>query len=128
VSDRTIATKAVGVNATASTSVPPAGPSSVGEVGEPSALYEKILSVSFRVKNTGALAGNEVSQLYLGFPSAYGEPPKMLRGFAQTMLAREQTKTVIIPLRQKDVSVWDVVSQQWVSSSRTIHLEGTVQL
>jgi beta-glucosidase len=80
------------------------------------------------VKNTGALAGNEVSQLYLGFPSAYGEPPKMLRGFAQTMLAREQTKTVIIPLRQKDVSVWDVVSQQWVSSSRTIHLEGTFQL
>ncbi|KAJ7712931.1 hypothetical protein B0H14DRAFT_3637170 [Mycena olivaceomarginata] len=62
------------------------------------------------------VAGNEVSQLYLGFPSAYGEPPKMLRGFAQTMLARRR------------MSVWDVVSQQWVSSSRTIHLEGTFQL
>jgi beta-glucosidase len=50
------------------------------------------------------------------------------------MLNKGQSKTVTIPLRLKDVSVWDVVSQKWVvpkgtfkvligSSSRNIHLE-----
>ncbi|KAJ7477444.1 glycoside hydrolase superfamily [Mycena latifolia] len=118
---------------------PLASPSSVGDIGGPAVLYEEILAVSFRVQNTGELAGNEVSQLYLGFPAAYGEPPKVLRGFARTMLGRGQSKTVTIPLRRKDVSVWDVVSQQWElakgifsvmigSSSRAIHLEGTFQL
>ncbi|KAF7344682.1 Beta-glucosidase [Mycena venus] len=121
-------------------STPPASSSSVGDnIGGPAVLYEEILSVSFRVQNTGGLAGNEVSQLYLGFPAAYDEPPKVLRGFTRTMLGRGQSKTVTIPLRQKDVSVWDVVSQQWVlakgtlsvmvgSSSRAIRLEGTFQL
>jgi beta-glucosidase len=72
--------------------------------------------------------------LYLTFPDGAGEPPKVLRGFARTMLNKGQSKTVTIPLRLKDVSVWDVVSQKWVvpkgtfkvligSSSRNIHLE-----
>lgn len=126
-------------NATSTASAPPAGSSPVGNSGGPAALYEDLLRVSFRVQNTGALAGNEVSQLYLGFPAAYDEPPKVLRGFARTMLGHGQGKMVTIPLRQKDVSVWDVVSQQWVvakgeftvmvgSSSRAIHLTGTFEL
>ncbi|KAJ7354029.1 glycoside hydrolase superfamily [Mycena albidolilacea] len=96
-------TKAAGVNATASTSVLPAGPSSVG---------------------------NEVSQLYLGFPSAYSEPPKVLRGFARTMLALEQTKTVTIPLGQKDqlVLASGTFKVMVGSLSHAIHLEGTFQL
>jgi len=129
----------VSANSTGTVSTPLASSSSVGDIGGPAVLYEEILSVSFRVKNTGELAGNEVTQLYLGFPAAYGEPPKVLRGFARTMLGRGQSKTVILPLRRKDVSVWDVVSQQWVlakgtfsvmvgSSSRAIHLEDTFQL
>ncbi|KAJ7164325.1 glycoside hydrolase superfamily [Mycena filopes] len=126
-------------NATSTASAPPAGSSPVGNSGGPAALYEDLLRVSFRVQNTGTLAGNEVSQLYLGFPAVYDEPPKVLRGFARTMLGHGQGKTVTIPLRRKDVSVWDVVSQQWVvakgeftvmvgSSSRAIRLTGTFEL
>ncbi|KAJ7625259.1 beta-glucosidase [Mycena polygramma] len=126
----------VSTNATSTASAPPVGATPVGELGGPSALYEDILSVSFRVQNTGSVAGNEVSQLYLSFPTGYGQPPKVLRGFARTMLGRGQSKTVTLPLRLKDVSVWDVVSQTWIvpkgtfkvmvgSSSLAIHAEGT---
>ncbi|KAF7342570.1 Glycoside hydrolase family 3 protein [Mycena sanguinolenta] len=108
-------------------------------VGEPATLYEGIISVSFRIQNTGTLAGNEVPQLYLNFPPTYGEPPKVLRGFSRVRLERGEGKSVTISLRRKDVSVWDVVSQQWIiakgtfrvmvgSSSRNIHLEGTFHL
>ncbi|KAJ6459974.1 glycoside hydrolase superfamily [Mycena sanguinolenta] len=108
-------------------------------IGEPAALYEEIVFISFRVQNTGPLAGNEVPQLYLNFPAPYGEPPKVLRGFVRVMLEDGESKSVTISLRQKDVSVWDVVSQKWVlaegpftvmvgSSSRNIHLEGTFHL
>ncbi|KAJ7093688.1 beta-glucosidase [Mycena epipterygia] len=133
------ASASVSVNATSTASAPPAVSSPVGDIGGPAALYEDLLTVTFNVQNTGGVAGNEVSQLYLGFPAAYNEPPKTLRGFTRTMLNRGQSKTVSITLRQKDVSVWDVVSQKWViatgtfkvmvgSSSRAIHLEGTFQL
>ncbi|KAJ7702117.1 glycoside hydrolase superfamily [Mycena olivaceomarginata] len=126
----------VSANATGTLSAPSAGSTPVGELGGPAALYESILSVSFRVQNTGHVAGSEVSQLYLSFPEGYGEPPKVLRGFARTLLQRGQSKTVTIPLRVKDVSVWDVVSQKWVvpkgtftvqvgGSSRVLPLTGT---
>ncbi|KAJ7451239.1 glycoside hydrolase superfamily [Mycena galericulata] len=126
-------------NATSTTSAPPVISSPVGDIGGPAALYEDLLDVSFEVRNTGSVAGNEVSQVYIGFPDSYGEPPKVLRGFARTMFDPGESQTVSISLRQKDLSVWDVVTQQWVlgrgtfkvmvgSSSRVIHLEGTFQL
>ncbi|KAJ7820192.1 hypothetical protein B0H13DRAFT_2377972 [Mycena leptocephala] len=84
---------------------PPVGFTPVGDLGGPAALYQPALSVPFHVQNTGSLAGNEVSQLYLGFPAGDGEPPKVLRGFARTFLGRGQSQTVTIPLRLKDVRV-----------------------
>ncbi|KAJ7905945.1 fibronectin type III-like domain-containing protein, partial [Mycena leptocephala] len=103
------------------------------------AIYETALTVSFGVQNTGSVAGNEVSQLYLTFPAGYGEPPKVLRGFSRNLLQCGQSTEVTIPLRVKDVSVWDVVSQKWVlpkgtftvhvgSSSRILPLTGTFTL
>jgi beta-glucosidase len=91
------------------------------------------------VQNTGGVSGSEVSQLYLGFPSGTGQPPRVLRGFERTPLDRGQSKTVTIPLRAKDVSVWDVVQQKWVvpkgtfkvfvgSSSRNVRLEGSFRM
>ncbi|KAJ7182195.1 glycoside hydrolase superfamily [Mycena crocata] len=113
-----------------------AGSSPIGDEGGPSALYEDLLSVSFNIRNTGRVAGHEVPQVYLAFPTASGQPPKVLRGFSRVMLGAGQGKSVTLKLRRKDVSVWDVVSQQWVvakgsfgvmvgASSRDIKLEGT---
>jgi beta-glucosidase len=47
-------------------------------------------------------------------PLDSGEPPKVLRGFTRNFLGRERSKVVSIPLWLMDVSVWDVVSQEWV--------------
>ncbi|KAJ6607197.1 beta-glucosidase [Mycena sp. CBHHK59/15] len=133
------ASASVSGNATSTGSAPPAISSPVTNIGGPTALYQTLLTVTFTVQNTGGAAGNEVSQLYLGFPAAYNEPPKVLRGFERTFLHKGQSQTVQIPLRTKDVSVWDVVAQKWVvpkgtfkvmvgGSSRNIQLQTTFTL
>jgi len=60
-------------------------------------------SVSFTVTNTGAIAGTEKPQLYLGYPAAAGEPPKVLRGFDEVDLTAGQSKTVTLPLIIRDL-------------------------
>jgi len=103
--------------------------------GGPADLWETALTVSFHVKNTGDVDGHEVSQVYLGFPAAAGEPPKVLRGFERTWIKEHSTESVTIELTLKDISFWDVVSQAWVvptgqfsvfigASSRDIRLTG----
>ena len=103
--------------------------------GDP-ALWKTSLTVSFTVKNTGSLPGHEVSQIYLGFPAAAGEPPKVLRGFKRTYLKNGASTKVTVELTRRDLSVWDVVKQDWVvpsgkfevfvgASSRDVKLTGT---
>ncbi|EFP74047.2 uncharacterized protein PGTG_00003 [Puccinia graminis f. sp. tritici CRL 75-36-700-3] len=102
-------------------------------------LYDNLLKLQFRVTNTGELSGNEVAQLYVGFPSEVDEPPKVLRGFERVFLAKGETKTVSLDLRKKDLSYWDVISQAWEvpngsftfmigSSSRKIHLTQELEI
>ncbi|KAJ7112043.1 fibronectin type III-like domain-containing protein, partial [Mycena crocata] len=94
----------------------------------------------FTLKNTGRAAGAEVPRrLYLTFPQGYRQLPQALRGFASVKFNRGQGREVAIVLQKKDVSVWDVVSQQWVvakgtfgvkvgASSRDVKLTGSFQL
>ncbi|KAL8279083.1 hypothetical protein RQP46_008541 [Phenoliferia psychrophenolica] len=82
-------------------------------------LYDDVYTVTFDVKNVGDVDGNEVSQLYLGFPPAAGEPPKILRGFERTMIQKGETASVSISLNRKAISIWDVISQAWVVPSGT---------
>ncbi|KAJ7809008.1 glycoside hydrolase family 3 C-terminal domain-containing protein [Mycena olivaceomarginata] len=81
----------VSANATSTVGAPSATSSPVGQLGGPSELYDQVLSVSFRVQNTGDVAGNEVSQLYLTLLSGYGEPLKVLRGFSRNFLQSGHT-------------------------------------
>lgn len=60
-------------------------------------------TISFSLTNTGSVAGTEKPQLYLGYPSAAGEPSKVLRGFEEVDLAVGQTKTVSISLITRDL-------------------------
>lgn len=97
-------------------------------------LTTDILSpISVKITNTGRVAGEEVAQLYVGIPNA---PAKQLRGFEKVKLAPGEQTKVTFALRERDLSIWDVVSQAWViqrgeykffvgSSSRDIRWEGT---
>lgn len=59
--------------------------------------------ISFSVANSGSLAGTEIPQLYLGFPSSAGNPEKILRGFDEVPLAVGESKTVTMLLEQRSM-------------------------
>lgn len=70
--------------------------------------------VAATVTNTGARAGSEVVQLYLGDVEASVErPAKELKGFAKVALEPGESRRVEMPLRARDLSFWDVGSKGW---------------
>ncbi len=73
------------------------------------------VSVSVRVKNTGARSGAEVVQLYLRDVAApVAMPQKALKAFAKVQLAPGEEKTVQFSLAPRDLSYWDVDDHVWV--------------
>jgi beta-glucosidase len=63
------------------------------------------VTISAQVTNAGALAGDEVVQLYLSRPGVAGAPLRALRGFSRVHLERGQTQTVQFELRGRDLDV-----------------------
>jgi beta-glucosidase len=57
------------------------------------------------VTNTGQRAGDEVAQLYLGFPDVPGAPLKALRGFERVHLEPGASKKVRFELQPRDLSM-----------------------
>ena len=57
------------------------------------------------VTNTGAKAGDEVAELYLGFPSVPGAPLKALRGFQRIHLDPGASQKVRFELKARDLSM-----------------------
>ena len=55
--------------------------------------------------NTGALAGDEVVQLYLKFPDIPGAPMRALRGFQRIHLAPGASQKVEFHLEPRDLSM-----------------------
>ena len=119
-----------GFNDDAPQPILPAGGAPGGNPG----LWEIVATVEATVTNTGSVEGDEVAQLYIGLGD--GEPPKVLRGFERLTIPAGGSATFTADLTRKDVSVWDVVSQNWVEvenpkiyvgdSSRNTPLEGTL--
>jgi beta-glucosidase len=103
--------------ATTSPSAPatpfPYSPAGGAPGGNPS-LYDVLYSVWVTVSNTGKRAGKEVVQLYISYPSSVGEPPRQLRGFEKVSLDVGGNTEVNFDLVRKDLSYWDVISQNWV--------------
>jgi beta-glucosidase len=63
------------------------------------------LNVAVTVTNTGALAGDEVVQLYLKFPDIPGAPVRALRGFQRIHLAPAASQKVEFHLESRDLSM-----------------------
>ncbi|KAL4927617.1 beta-glucosidase [Aspergillus undulatus] len=80
------------------------------------ALWETLYNVTVSVANTGDVEGSAVPQLYVTFPESTpaGTPPKQLRGFDKVPLAPGESKKVTFELMRRDLSYWDIVSQQWL--------------
>ena len=69
------------------------------------------------MQNTGSLAGAEVTQVYLGFPSGFGEPPLRLVGWSKVPLQAGAQKQVTVAVNagssSHPLSSWDTNSNAW---------------
>jgi beta-glucosidase len=63
------------------------------------------MTAEVTVTNTGKRAGDEVAQLYLGFPNVAGEPIRALRGFRRVHLGPGQSETLRFELKPRDLSM-----------------------
>lgn len=96
------------------------------------------LVATFKVKNTGAVAGAEVAELYVSdVESSIFRPKKELKGFKKVFLAPGEEKEISISLGSRAFSYYNVLIKDWHvesgefriligSSSRDIRLEGSV--
>ena len=83
------------------------------------------LLVSLSVKNTGAVAGKEVVQLYTSMPNtAIDRPKQELKAFHKTrLLAPGETAQLSLQIPIADLRYWDEQSKGWKleSGSYTVH-------
>ena len=72
------------------------------------------LRVTVDVSNTGARAGEEIVQLYVGYQgSRVDRPVKDLKAFAKVHLEAGETKTVPLQVPVKDLAFYDVAARAW---------------
>ena len=74
-------------------------------------------TVTATVTNTGSRSGADVAQLYVTDPSASGQPPLALQGFARVNLQPGQSQTVSFPLTQQNLRYWNSSSNAWATST-----------
>jgi beta-glucosidase len=98
------------------------------------------VSVTFDVTNTGARAGAEVAELFVGDRHApVPRPVKELKGFAKVNLGPGETKSVTVKLDRRAFSYYDVRKHAWTvapgdfdlfvaRSAEEIELTGNVSL
>ena len=70
------------------------------------------VAVSVEVTNSGAVAGDEVVQLYLTHPGIAGAPLRALEGFKRVHLDPGQKTTVSFTLANRQLSVVDTAGQR----------------
>jgi beta-glucosidase len=74
--------------------------------------------VTFNLANTGAVAGAEVAQVYLGLPASTNEPPKRLVGWQKVLLQPGASQAVTIEVDQNDsshpMSYWNTGTSSWL--------------
>jgi len=87
------------------------------EVSEPSPRENDIeITAKFTVKNTGNVAGSEITQLYISWPSdsALSHPPLRLKSFMKLCLEAGQVCFAQMHLTKYAVSSWSESSEKWV--------------
>lgn len=72
------------------------------------------LNATFKAKDVGGVAGKEVAQVYMTFPSRANEPPKLLKGFQKTDSLEPSAEIELsFSLAKEDLQIWDEKSKDW---------------
>jgi beta-glucosidase len=74
---------------------------------------ENARSVSFEVRNTGAVAGDEIAEVYVTLPAIAGEPFRKLAGWKRVSVAAGASQTVEVPLDPLYLSIYSVQDEGW---------------
>ena len=97
-----------------------------------------VLTVKFKIKNTGTVAGAEVAQLYVtDDESTIFRPAQELKGFQKVFIEPGETKEVVLTLDKRAFAFFNVNTNDWCvepgaftvkvgASSRDIKLEAKV--
>jgi beta-glucosidase len=88
-----------------------------GDEGGNPALWDVMFTITVNVTNTGKLAGKDVVMVFVQYPSdnLWDTPIIQLRAFEKTdTLAAGSSELVTLEITRKDISIWDVASQNWV--------------
>lgn len=114
----------------------PRHPASGAPGGNPQ-LWDILYTITATVTNTGNITSDDIPQVYVSL-GGENEPVRVLRGFERIEnIAPGQNVTFTAELTRRDLSNWDVVSQNWVvtdqpktvyvgSSSRNLPLSATL--
>lgn len=97
------------------------------------------LQFSVAVKNTGAMDGDEVIQVYLQYPQAERMPLKELKAFRRVHIEKNGTAKVYFSIPMNELAKWDLQQNNWKlytgeyrvlvgSNSQDIKLEATIEL
>lgn len=97
-------------------------PKAGGAPGGNPRLYDVLYRVTASVTNTGAVAGDEVAQLYISRGGPY-DPVRELRGFARLRdMQPNETRTFSVDVTRRDIMSWSTVEQDWFvrNSTKTV--------
>jgi beta-glucosidase len=86
-------------------------------------------TVTFKLTNTGSVAGTEIAEVYAALPASAQEPPKRLVGFARVKLAAGESKEVSVEVEPSYLSVFDEAANKFklVSGDYTFMVGGSSQ-
>jgi len=87
-------------------------------VADPKVKAGSSTTVSVDVKNSGALVGDEVAQLYVHQKAgSASRPVRELKGFRRITLQPGETQTVTFPLGPDELRYWSGASHKWVQEA-----------
>jgi beta-glucosidase len=73
------------------------------------------LAVQVNVKNNGKMVGDEVVELYIGYPnSAVRHPVKELKAYTRVTLMPGEAKDVQLFVNARDIGHWNMTTNAWV--------------
>jgi beta-glucosidase len=104
------------------TTTPKPDPPSGGAEGGNPALWDIMFQISVKVSNTGSVSGKVTTMVFVQYPDgiSWDTPIIQLRAFGKSeTLAPGQSQTITLEITRKDISIWDVVRQNWVIPTLT---------
>lgn len=84
----------------------------------------KVLSVSFSIKNSGGVDGDEVPQVYIRYTKSVVERPlKELKGFERVFIKHGETRHISIQIPLSDIAYWNASKAKFEVENGTIEIE-----